>query len=116
MANLFFYTEFKNLIARVAHLKQLRGEHQWVVTPRTAGNSAPPSRPPTPPRRWPHDHADRHHPHHCTRTETPRASRPLYPLTWARGLAAILVLTFHAYQHNRTWPRAPGRGRAPPTS
>ena len=37
-------------------------------------------------------------------TETPRASRPLYPLTWARGLAAILVLTFHAYQHNRTWP------------
>ena len=40
VANLFFYTEFKNLIARVAHLKQLRGEHQWVVTPRTAGNSA----------------------------------------------------------------------------
>ena len=39
-----------------------------------------------------------------TSTETPRASRPLYPLTWARGLAAILVLTFHAYQHNRTWP------------
>jgi hypothetical protein len=34
--NLFFYTEYKNLIARVAHLKQLRGEHQWVVTPRTA--------------------------------------------------------------------------------
>src|SRR4029079_10005107 len=39
-----------------------------------------------------------------TSTETPRASRPLHPLTWARGLAAILVLTFHAYQHNRTWP------------
>lgn len=36
VANLFFYTELKNLIARVAHLKQLRGEHQWVVTPRTA--------------------------------------------------------------------------------
>ncbi len=36
VANLFFYTEYKNLIARVAHLKQLRGEHQWVVTPRTA--------------------------------------------------------------------------------
>lgn len=36
VANLFFYTEWKNLIARVAHLKQLRGEHQWVVTPRTA--------------------------------------------------------------------------------
>ncbi len=38
VANLFFYTEFKNLIARVAHLKQLRGEHQWVVTPRTASS------------------------------------------------------------------------------
>lgn len=36
VANLFFYTEFKNLVNRVAHLKQLRGEHQWVVTPRTA--------------------------------------------------------------------------------
>ena len=39
VANLFFYTELKNLIARVAHLKQLRGEHQWVVTPRTAGST-----------------------------------------------------------------------------
>ena len=36
LANLLFYTELKNLVARVAHLKQLRGEHQWVVTPRTA--------------------------------------------------------------------------------
>ncbi len=39
VANLLFYTEFKNLIARVAHLKQLRGEHQWVVTPRTASST-----------------------------------------------------------------------------
>ncbi|MGZ4464372.1 MAG: glycosyltransferase [Nocardioides sp.] len=39
IANLLFYTEAKNLVNRVAHLKQLRGEHQWVVTPRTA-NSA----------------------------------------------------------------------------
>ncbi len=38
--NLFFYTEYKNLIARVAHLKQLRGEHQWVVTPRTASTTS----------------------------------------------------------------------------
>ena len=36
LANLFFYTEAKNLVNRIAHLKQLRGEHQWVVTPRTA--------------------------------------------------------------------------------
>ena len=39
-ANLFFFTELKNLIARVAHLKQLRGEHQWVVTPRTAPSTS----------------------------------------------------------------------------
>lgn len=34
VANLVFYTEAKNLVNRVAQLKQLRGEHQWVVTPR----------------------------------------------------------------------------------
>jgi len=38
-ANLFFYTELKNVINRVAQLKQLRGERRWVVTPRSAGNS-----------------------------------------------------------------------------
>lgn len=38
-ANLFFYTELKNVVNRVAHLKQLRGERRWVVTPRSAGNS-----------------------------------------------------------------------------
>lgn len=36
LANLLLYTEAKNLVNRVAQLKQLRGEHQWVVTPRTA--------------------------------------------------------------------------------
>ena len=46
LANLFFYTEFKNLVDRVAHLKQLRGEHQWVVTPRTR-RAAPPAPSPT---------------------------------------------------------------------
>lgn len=40
LLNLVFYTEWKNLIVRMAHLKQLRGEHQWVVTPRTAGASS----------------------------------------------------------------------------
>ncbi|QZY29579.1 response regulator [Nocardioides coralli] len=29
-----FYTEFKNVIARVAQLKELAGERRWVVTPR----------------------------------------------------------------------------------
>ncbi|PUA82999.1 glycosyltransferase family 2 protein [Nocardioides currus] len=38
LANLLVYTEAKNLVNRVAHLKQLRGEHQWVVTPRTAAS------------------------------------------------------------------------------
>lgn len=37
--NLLVYTEAKNLVNRVAHLKQLRGEHQWVVTPRTASST-----------------------------------------------------------------------------
>jgi cellulose synthase/poly-beta-1,6-N-acetylglucosamine synthase-like glycosyltransferase len=36
IANMLLYTEAKNVVARVAHLKQLRGEHQWVVTPRNA--------------------------------------------------------------------------------
>ena len=39
LANLLFYTEAKNLVNRIAHLKQLRGEHQWVVTPRTASSA-----------------------------------------------------------------------------
>ena len=46
LLNLLVYTEAKNLVNRVAHLKQLRGEHQWVVTPRTApstGSSTPDS-------------------------------------------------------------------------
>ena len=40
IANLLFYTELKNIVNRVAQLKQLRGEHRWVVTPRSAGRSA----------------------------------------------------------------------------
>ena len=39
LANLFFYTELKNVVNRVAHLKQLRGERRWVVTPRSAGTT-----------------------------------------------------------------------------
>jgi len=30
------YTEFKNVVARTAHLKELMGERSWKVTPRTA--------------------------------------------------------------------------------
>ncbi|MGH3078987.1 MAG: glycosyltransferase [Gaiellaceae bacterium] len=30
------YTEFKNVVARTAHLKELMGERRWKVTPRTA--------------------------------------------------------------------------------
>jgi cellulose synthase/poly-beta-1,6-N-acetylglucosamine synthase-like glycosyltransferase len=29
-----FYTEFKNALARVAHLKEFSGERQWKITPR----------------------------------------------------------------------------------
>ena len=31
----FFYTEFKNTIARVAHIKEFVGERAWKVTPRS---------------------------------------------------------------------------------
>jgi cellulose synthase/poly-beta-1,6-N-acetylglucosamine synthase-like glycosyltransferase len=34
------YTEFKNVVARLAQLKELTGERSWVVTPRTAGSPA----------------------------------------------------------------------------
>ena len=30
------YIEWKNTIARVAHIKEILGEHEWNVTPRTA--------------------------------------------------------------------------------
>src|SRR6476469_6421737 len=36
--------------------------------------------------------------------EQPRPPRPVYPLGWLRGLAAIFVVFFHAYQNNRTGP------------
>jgi peptidoglycan/LPS O-acetylase OafA/YrhL len=32
--------------------------------------------------------------------------RVLYPLGWLRGLAALAVVTFHAYQNNRTGPES----------
>ena len=47
LLNLLVYTEAKNLVNRVAHLKQLRGEHQWVVTPRTASSTGSSSSTPT---------------------------------------------------------------------
>lgn len=47
LMNVLFYTEAKNLVNRIAHLKQLRGEHQWVVTPRTAPSAGSSSSRPT---------------------------------------------------------------------
>jgi cellulose synthase/poly-beta-1,6-N-acetylglucosamine synthase-like glycosyltransferase len=41
LSTFFFYSEWKNLIARVAQVKQLLGEHQWVVTPRSAPRPTP---------------------------------------------------------------------------
>ncbi len=32
-----FYSEFRNVIGRVAHLKELTGERRWVITPRRSG-------------------------------------------------------------------------------
>jgi hypothetical protein len=35
-----FYTEYKNMIGRVAQIKELMRERQWKVTPRAAGKEA----------------------------------------------------------------------------
>jgi len=38
--------------------------------------------------------------------DAPHGRSPQYPLGWLRGLAALCVVTFHSYQHNRdpqTW-------------
>jgi hypothetical protein len=34
IVNMLFYTEFKNTLARVAHIKQFMGEELWRVTVR----------------------------------------------------------------------------------
>jgi hypothetical protein len=34
LLTLLFYLEFKNLISRVAHMKELMRERAWIVTPR----------------------------------------------------------------------------------
>lgn len=39
-ASILFYTEFKNVIVRTAHLKELMGERAWKVTPRKVRPSA----------------------------------------------------------------------------
>ena len=45
-----FYTEYKNVIGRVAQVKQLMREKHWKVTPRTAGTAAvAPTAPPLSP-------------------------------------------------------------------
>ena len=49
------------------------------------------------------------HPNVPETTTTDRRASPQFPVGWLRGLAALTVLTFHAYQHNRTgaeyaWP------------
>jgi hypothetical protein len=40
LAGSFFYTEFKNVIARVAQIKELFKERHWKVTPRTVPHKA----------------------------------------------------------------------------
>ncbi|WP_248579760.1 acyltransferase [Nocardioides sp. InS609-2] len=51
--------------------------------------------------------------------QTTAGPRTTYPLGWLRGLAALAVVFFHAYQHNRTgtgadgvWPFSGGAHRA----
>jgi peptidoglycan/LPS O-acetylase OafA/YrhL len=40
-------------------------------------------------------------------TGSGRTAQPtVFPLTWLRGLAALVVVLFHAYQFNRSGPEA----------
>ncbi len=39
-SSMFFYTEWKNVIARTAHLKEAMREREWKVTPRSSKPSA----------------------------------------------------------------------------
>ncbi|HEX2073733.1 MAG TPA: glycosyltransferase family 2 protein [Geodermatophilus sp.] len=41
MLSLLWYTELKNVVARVAQVKEAVGERRWVTTPRTARAAAP---------------------------------------------------------------------------
>ena len=41
VVNVVFYAEYKNLIARVAQVKEVMGERAWKVTPRTTKKSSP---------------------------------------------------------------------------
>ena len=34
LVSVLAYTEFKNVVARLAQLKELSGERRWIVTPR----------------------------------------------------------------------------------
>jgi len=36
LSSLVFYTEYKNVMTRTAHLKEAMRERQWKVTPRSA--------------------------------------------------------------------------------
>ncbi|WP_246201463.1 glycosyltransferase [Streptomyces alboniger] len=41
LVSTFFYTHFKNMVARAAHLKEVLGDRQWRVTPRAAASAGP---------------------------------------------------------------------------
>ncbi|GCE04700.1 hypothetical protein KDAU_20290 [Dictyobacter aurantiacus] len=41
LMSMFFFTGFKNHIARIAHLKEALGEREWKVTPRSVAQTAP---------------------------------------------------------------------------
>jgi cellulose synthase/poly-beta-1,6-N-acetylglucosamine synthase-like glycosyltransferase/DNA-binding response OmpR family regulator len=45
LASFAFYTEYKNVMTRTAHLKEAMRERQWKVTPRTAHVSGPVAKP-----------------------------------------------------------------------
>jgi len=121
------YSEFKNVVARLTPIKALLGEHDWHVTPRAVGTSPavpapagprfmvprPPSVPPPPPPSTRPPRLDRAHQPSTRSQRSPArpvtgAARPdgaarveFADLAGSRGLAAVLVMIFHAYQFCR---------------
>ncbi|MEK8172334.1 acyltransferase family protein [Streptomyces sp. M19] len=82
-----FYTHFKNMVARQAHLKEALGERQWRVTPGRGEGGVRQVRIPPAPREGPAPSTGRSAPRS-------RASE----IEGYRGIAALSTLIFHVWQ------------------
>ena len=121
------YTEWKNIIGRIAQIKELVGESQWNVTPRTgADDHRAPSPPPAPPpggermtTRPPHRPADVTPSDADRATRTPEGAPPRPAPASSRATAGWSGLTHRrlprgAVRRAGRRPHQPGARRARP--